>query len=548
MTPPVTRPTIRPLHIWVAPILFFLILALTESPHLNPDALEMGQVGAGFFGGDTQGLSWTHYPPLYPLLAGFFALLLRLPVALVAINLCCVLGLVFCIQHRVRGESPAIWRALVVAGVGLGLSPIREIALGADPRALQLLLIFSGLFLLQPGASRLQRRGLGILAALLLLCRPEGLLFAGLLLAGAVWVWRKAALQTALFFGALVFPYFLWVYRAAGSLSLNTRSWELQGASLLPDFPVRPLVQMWGAGAGYTPFRTLLQGVEGATALPNSGLFSALKAAAVALGQGLSPVFLGLALWGALGLWRRNRASLVLFAGVFFGALVLYWVPMGRDTARPLLNLLPAVGAVWVCASLGAVEIAERVHKRFRWPSWALAGLLVVPGASLDVLSKSSASSTGLSTQASAWLKQNLQPKERIATSLGSSGIVRRAGLKWERVPARWERASLWAGALQPDYLLLTSVDGGWMLGPPLLPADLPLIPVAYFGDAGDWALLLDLKTARRQMDQAALDSKLLHEGHLFQQAPGGLEQVQGQLPTGGAVRPKGVPLGHDIF
>jgi hypothetical protein len=536
----------RPLHLWVAPILFFLILALTGSPHLNPDALEMGRVGAGFFGGETQGLSWTHYPPLYPLLAGFFGLILSLPVALVAINLGCVLGLIFCIQYGVAGEKPALWRALVVAGVGLGLSPIREIALGADPRAVQMLLIFSGLFLLQPGASRFQKRALGALAALLLMCRPEGLLFAGVLLAGAVWVWRKSALQTVLFFIALVFPYFLWVYRAVGSL--GTRSWELQGAGLLTDFPVRPLVQMWGAGAVDTPFRTLLQGVEGATALPNTGLFSALQAALVALSQGLSPLFLGLALWGAVVLWRRNRVRLVLFACVFGGALVLYWVPMGRDTAQPLLNLLPAVGVVWVWASLGVVEIADGVHKHFRWSRWAVAGVLVAPGSTVDLLSAPATSSTGLSTQASAWLKQNLQSKDRIASSLGSSGIVRRAELRWERVPARWERPSLWAGALQPDYLLLSSVDGGWMLGPPLLPVDLPLIPVAYFGDARDWALLLDLKSARRQMNQAALDSKLLHEGNLLHQATGGLEEIQGQLPTVGTVRPKGVPLGHDAF
>ena len=80
-------PQLRP---WVAPFLFLLVLGLTQSPHLNPDALEMGRVGASFFGESSQDLSWTHYPPLYPFIAGLLALVLHIPVALVAINLFCI--------------------------------------------------------------------------------------------------------------------------------------------------------------------------------------------------------------------------------------------------------------------------------------------------------------------------------------------------------------------------------------------------------------------------------------------------------------------------
>jgi len=504
---------------WVAPVLFFLVLALTQSPHLNPDALEMAQVGASFFGESAHPLSWTHYPPLYPFFAGLFSLVLHTPAALVAINLFCILGLVLLLQHWVSEKESPLWQGLVVLLVGLGLGPVRDIALAADPRALQLLLIFLGLFLIRPEASGFQQKLLGVLAGLVILCRPEGLLFSALLLGGATVVWRRAAWRSAVFFCGIVLPYFVWIFRATGSLS--TRSWELQGAGLLTDLPVRPLVQMWGAGASDTPFREILQGVEGAAILPSSSLFSALFEALRAMGQGVSPLWLLLAGWGAGLVWRRSRIQLLLFLGVFLGALALYWAPMGRDEAQPLVNLLPAVAVVWVLASVGAVGLVQWKHARLKVPFWGVL-LVLAPISAREVLSSSP--NPDLSAQASAWLKNSLSPQSRIASSLGSSEIVRRAKLQWERVPARWERPHLWSEALEPDYLLLSSVDGVWMLGPPFFPEEMPLVPVAYLGEANDWVLVLDLKASRRQMHQAALDAKALHQGDVLKQTPGGLE------------------------
>jgi hypothetical protein len=241
-----------------------------------------------------------------------------------------------------------------------------------------------------------------------------------------------------------------------------------------------------------------------------------------AVGQGLSPIWLVLAALGAGLFWRRSRIQALLFFGAFLGALALYWVPMGRDEARPLINLLPAVAVVWVFASVGAVGLVQWIHKRIKAPCLVLVLVALAPVSVREVLSASP--NTGLSAQASAWLKISLPSPSRIASSLGSSGIVRRAELPWERVPARWERSSLWSEALEPDYLLLSSVDGVWMLGPPFFPAEMPLVPVAYLGDAHNWVLILDLKASRRQMHQAALDAKALHQGDALNQAPGNLE------------------------
>jgi hypothetical protein len=173
-------------------------------------------------------------------------------------------------------------------------------------------------------------------------------------------------------------------------------------------------------------------------------------------------------------------------------------------------------------ASVGAVELVKWVHNRLKAPYLVVVLVALLPFSAREVLSASPKS--GLSAQASAWLKNSLSSQSRIASSLGSSGIIRRAELSWERVPARWERPSLWSAALEPDYLLLSSVDGVWMLGPPFFPSEMPLVPVAYLGNAHDWVLILDLKASRRQMHQAALDAKALHQGDVLNQAPGDLE------------------------
>jgi hypothetical protein len=523
---------------WVAPGVFFVVLALTQAPHLNPDALEMGQVGAGFFGADTQGLGWAHYPPLAPLISGFLALGLGTPAALVAVNLFCMVGLVWLIQRVVMNREVTGLSGFSVVLVGIGIGPVRELSLGADPRALQLLLIFSGLALLKSDSTLFHKKLLGALAALLLMCRPEGLLFGGMLLGGAVWLWRRAAVSTLIVFLGLVLPYFLWIFRQVGSLTLSTRTWELKGASLLPDFPVRPLVHLWGAGATNTPFRTLLQDVEGSAALPTVGVFSALVDALGALCRGLSPVWLVLALLGSVLVWRRSQYLFMMLGGVFAGALAMYLVPMGRDEAQPLLNLMPAVVVIWVWASLGATALMDWAQRRIRIPKLAVGFVVLGPVALTGVLSGSLSPANVSANQASAWLVAELPQKSRVASSLGSSGIVRRSGLGWERVPARWERSKVWTTDSHPDYLLVSSVDGLWMLGPPLFPAQLPMVPRAYFGDASNWVLLLDLKTAWRQMDDLTLDFESLDQGRPTDETPGPLEEIQGQLPGTSTTRP----------
>jgi hypothetical protein len=518
---------------WVGPGLLLLLLCLTQSPVLNPDALEMGLVGKGYFGMESQGLDLAYYPPLYPLLSAFFAAFMGGHAALVALNLFSVMALVFLLQRLLLRRGADVVVGLTVALVGFSLPQIREMALSADPRALQLVLLFLGLALLRPEPRLSHTKALGVVAALLLMCRPEGLLFAGILLVGAMVLWRREAVTSVVFFLGLLLPYAIWISRSVGSLSLSSRAWEIKGVALLGLLPVRPLIQLWGAGATSTPYRELLQQVEVSGSLPRTGFAEAFFAASSELAAGIPVLVLLLALFGATRLWRSERFLLGSLFAIVLGSMALYLVPMGRDLALPLINLLPAVVALWVMAACGALRLVGMGRSRVPLPGplWVL--LLLGPLCFFSMKGGGRIQSSSPS-QASAWLQAKLAPDTRVASSLGSSAIIRRAGISWERVVARWERPVLWRAETEPDLLLLSSVDGTWMLGAPLLDSEMPLIPLAYFQDEAGWVLLLDLKAARRQMNEPALIEKILHDGEAGLESPGPLEEGVGDLDTVG--------------
>ena len=84
---------------WFGPLVLLVLLCLTQAPHLSPDALEMGLVGRGYLGFESQGLDLSYYPPLFPLLSALLGFVMGAEVALVAINLLSVLALVWLFQR-----------------------------------------------------------------------------------------------------------------------------------------------------------------------------------------------------------------------------------------------------------------------------------------------------------------------------------------------------------------------------------------------------------------------------------------------------------------
>jgi len=488
------------LNSWWSVGLFFVLIAFTQSPVLNPDALEMGLVGQAQLGFMDKGdLALSHYPPLYPVLTALLGVVTGPHVALIALNFICMLGVVFLLQSIVKRVTNPPFLGLWVVFIGFSLAPMRWMTTTADPRALQLFLILLGLFLLRREASSREVWALGFVSGGLVLCRPEGLLFAGLLLVGSWVLWRRVAVKSWGAFALIALPYWTWISLSVGSLSLSSRAWELKGAPLLEILPVRPLIQLWGTGATSTPFREILHDVEVIGSVPRSGVVEAIGASIQALYAGCPLIVLVFAALGACFLWSRQRFLLGMLSSLVAFSMALYLVPMGRDLALPLINLLPGVVAIWALAVCGALACFERLDQRGLSRQLTLgltlAGILcfAILGLSSEGWRMNLPQAGDSSAQASAWLKNTLAEDERVASSLGSSAIVRRAGRRWERVVSRWERPVLWEGEKAPDYLLFTSVDGDWMLGPPLFEPERVFEPVAYFRDGQGWVMILKI-------------------------------------------------------
>ena len=499
----------RVVSLWAPAMVFVIGLLITQGPVLNPDALEMGLVGQGFWGDGPEGLDPHYYPPVFPFLSAVFSVFLPGHAAVLLLSPLAMGGLFMCLWAVVDSQKSAVWSGWVLVGVMWSSPALRDATVGADPRAIQLVFLYAGMVLVLLPSSRLKSLILGGIAGLLVLTRPEGFLFAGLLLGGALLHWRKKVGWAFGSFACVVVPYLLLVSRAVGSVSLNSRSWEIKGAALLDFLPVRSLVHLWGAGAQSTPFRDFLHELGPQNALPKGDFFGSIGAAFVELGGGVFPV-----LWPAIagGFWlllKRRRFLLLLLAGAVVGSAALYLVPMGRDLALPLNNLLPGVVALHVLACVGILEGILLLNRRgLNRGAWgAVVVLILLCG--WDLHEESNQASPSSYREASSWMKSELPEDVRVASSLGSSPIVRLADRTWVRIPSRWERVADWrTESKRPEFLVLTSTDGLWMLGPPQLfshgeSAELS----AFFRDEKGWVLVIDLRKSSRggQFHQAPL-------------------------------------------
>ena len=478
---------------WVAVLAYSVGVLLTQTPVLNPDALEMGLVGQAYFGADDLGLDLHHYPPAFPMISAVMSLMLPLDAAILVIAPLAFCGVLFALSHLLKAQNRML-AAAVLIGVFWTSPELTALSVSPDPRGLQLAFFFGGMVLVlraaQPGRGIL----LGGVAGLLVLTRPEGFLFASLLLGAAVIRWKRRSVATMACFSAVVLPYLWMVSRAVGSLSLNSRAWEIKGSGLLELLPVRSLIHLWGAGAQTTPFREVLRDLGPQSAVPQESFFGSLGAAASELGSSMLPMWWLPAIWGVLLLWRTRRMLLLLLSGTVAVSMMLYLVPMGRDLALPLINLLPAVVALHLLAVFGILDGLRRLRPQREAGARVVTAAVLLSGIWALHRGADHRPSESYSSAVS-WMKTNLSDGERVASSLGSAPLVHQARHSWVRIPSRWERAVSWKSREhRPDYLILTSTDGLWMMGPPTLDSGGFLTePVAFFRDSRGWVLVLEL-------------------------------------------------------
>ena len=421
---------------WGVVLAFIGGVLLTQVPVLNPDALEMGLVGKSLWGTGATGLDSFYYPPAFPLLSALAAAALPLHAGILVIAPLAFCAVVFALWRLLDARNQWL-TAAVLLGVLWSSAELRALAVSPDPRGLQLAFFFGGTALLLGPAQRIRCMVVGLLAGLLVLTRPEGFLFSSLLLAAAVFHWRQKAIAAWACFFAVVLPYVWLVSRAVGNLSLNSRAWEIKGSGLLEFLPVRPLVHLWGAGAQGTPFREVLRELGPQTAVPQENLLGSLGAAAGELGASLLPLWWVAAAWGGVLIWRSRRLLMLLLGGAVAVSMALYLVPMGRDLALLLINLLPAVVALHFLAVWGLVDALQRLERRIRGGMITI-GLAVFLVGAFGLTSGTGHALPESYSSAASWMKVNLPPSTRVASSLGSSPIVHQAERVWEHIPSRW--------------------------------------------------------------------------------------------------------------
>lgn len=480
---------------WI-PGLVLVALAVVGTPSLNPDAMEMVDVGRCSLGlapsfVDCTSLELVAYPPLYPLLSGALSVVFGPWAAAVVVS---ALGAVLFALGMGMLAGRLLPGALPIAAAMVVLFPVfRFYGLTSDPRLGAVGLMLLSWAILLGRESPRSRWVAGALAGLALWMRPEGIVHAAVFCAGALVLTRKA-LPALLGVVAVAGSYLSWLALHFGTLSLSARSWELKGAPLLDLFPVRWLIQLWGVGATAPPFRSWLQQAEAGAAQSIDPLSSLVVVGRIFLQEvpwelhALALVGLGVSLAG--GACRR---TLVALGGVSVPAVALGLSPMGLDLGMPLKNLLPVLA---VEALLGAVALAAAVNRLpergSRVGSWGAVAVLAaawLPRTHLEGRFWPAMSSEAV--QAAAWLSEHTPPDARVGATFSSGPVVRRAGRTLAVIPSPWEMAR-WE-ADPPDFLVVTGIDGTWPLRSPDL-AVLDATPSAFFATARGWAMVLALR------------------------------------------------------
>jgi len=498
-------------------IVGFLVIAISllAAPLLNPDGLEMVQVGQCLLGINAVDYwmceTWQplYYPPVFPILAGLFTKFFGIG-AIFSLSILSAALLVRPLSRIVEGISGQQGVTGLMAITLLSISSYSFYGLLAEPRMLSVFMLFflwSLMFKVEGyRASRQPLVLIGVLSGILMLIRPEGILASPMLVAYSLWRLGRRGWRIAVGFLMIALPWWCLLSVSAGRLTVSSRSWELAGASLLSYLPVRPLVQLWGVGASDRPMRDALSALGPSEFSGESSAIDALLSVLLDLTSSLPAPLLILA---AIGLYlsikrHDNRHLSVGMVLIVVPYLALAMTPVGRDVAMPLNNLLPVVFVVAVYGVVGLLWLSTFVRRRLSISGLSSNMLLLsivfiggrfTPYPSSQLFWPQSSESGYL---AASWLNENISEGETVASTFASSPIVHISERPWLALPSRWDGSS-WEVADRPSWLVVSAVDGPWPISSPMFGDGVNIEPRAIFSDDLGWVLVLEQTAGSRR-------------------------------------------------
>jgi hypothetical protein len=488
----------------------FLVAAISlmSAPLLNPDGLEMAQVGKCILGLSPLELGccdvWQplYYPPVFPLLSGFLSWVFGVG-GLFILSLMAAGMLVRPLSRLVEGLSGHKNVTAVLAVTLLSISSYSFYGMLAEPRMLFVFALFSvwSMMLKSEGQrpSRQPLFAIGVLSASLMLIRPEGILVGPLLVCYAFWRLGRRGWRVAAGLLVVALPWWGLLSAYSGRLTVSSRSWELAGVSMLSYLPVRPLVQLWGVGASERPMREALSGLGPSEFSGESGLFDSLLSVFSSLSGNLPAPLLVLAI---IGIYLSLRSSDHRHVSVAMGLVVipsfaLSMTPVGRDVAMPLNNLLPVVFVLVVYGVVGMYWLSTVIRRRMqvsqRAAQLTLLSAIIVGGLFTPYPNSQlywpQSSESGL--MAASWINENTDQSETVASTFATSPIAHLSQRPWRALPSRWDGGS-WSSEEAPSWFIVSAVDGTWPINSPMFRREMNIEPRAVFSDAHGWALVLE--------------------------------------------------------
>lgn len=499
------------------PVAALPVLALGEV-RLSPDAVELAAAGGCLWrlpvdSGACAGLEPWFWPPLFPLLAGLpVALGVDPALAAVVLSVACMALLTAPVAWLVaRWAGP--WGAVLGGATLLGLPALSAHARMGEARPLCLLLLLSGAALAWERLSRTGEqpvgRGLiwpGLLLGLAALARPEAALTGGLLclaVAGRALHLgrRRGAGLVFLGFLAPLLPYWAALSAAAGSPTLTSRGWQARVYGWLAVLPEDWVRLDLAAGAWGTPLRRVLSTEALAPAPPDTlAPVDAAQWLGFVAQESVPPWLLVAALGGAvLLLLARSWGLPGLVALLVLPAVPVMLLPQAQDLVLPANNALPLLVGLVLLGAVGLCGVVGLLGSRSPGLARGVGGGMAVGLLLLGLLGRYGGEdlvwTSPAMEEARAWMSAELPAEATVAASLASSPAVLRAERQRRFLPSPWTATAWREGAPPADWIVLSSLDmPGAAASLRALEERVDLVPVASFGGAEDWAMVLEVR------------------------------------------------------
>lgn len=454
-----------PRWLWLLGPAILLLGLFAHPPIVSPDAVEMAAAGGCMWrlpldATACVGLEPWFWPPAYPLISGLPVALGGDPaVAATVVSVVCWALLVWPLGALLRSlhEQGGAWAAALIAPCLLAIPQLPLQALMGDARSLALVACFASASLGLGPLTRARALGMGALAGLACLARPEAVLPATVLVGYATVVGRSGWALGAC--AALVGPYVGLLSWQSGGLAITSRGWQGGVTSWLATLPAEWVKHDLAAGAWGAPLRASL--TTDPVAATHGATLDPTEVAAwmrVVFVETLPTWLYGTGLAG-LVLARKRPRALILVGLAALPSAVFMLMPQAQDPLLPLNNLQPMVVGL---AALAVVALGAGVAwVQGRWalagpmPGIVLAGGLfawgVRPGPRPDFTAPPSF------LAASNWLASE-HPDATVGASLVSAPVPLRAGVGRRHLPAPWS-APHWLRHDPPDLVVLSSQD-----------------------------------------------------------------------------------------